>query len=541
MMTQDLRHSSGGVVCAGSILTAKAGAELLRAGGNAVDAAVGANLAAFCAEPVLTSPFGGGLAMVAGCEVPPVSLNFFARVPGLARVAKEDTKEFQGVNVRFGPANQTFHIGKGSVAIPLLLPGLLALHQRYGKMPLSQVVAPALELAKNGVTVTAELAGIFGILDPILRHTPETEALFAPKGHLLVAGDTFRANDLTHVLEAFAKADLVSILDTFQKNFSPPHGLVTEEDLRKLTPTEGTPVKVNLGEFDVYLAPPPVSGGLLVGFGLQLLESVEKTLWSDPVSRVRMMLAAMATTQAARTRVLDPLLHRPAESAQNELRAFLSPSSMKPWQEYFRDSLNGDRPILHQPSNELGSTTHISVLDNKGLACSITSSNGEGCGHLVPNTHAMANNFMGEEDLHPNGFHQMPAGTTLTSMMCPSIVTDAKGPLLALGTGGSNRIRTALLQVLGNHLFAGQTLEAAVTAPRIHYEGQLLYVEKTGTDGVPAHAGALACLDALPVEKLLFDTPNMFFGGVNAAARGNKGAGDARRGGQMVVVAKEEC
>ena len=120
---------NGGVVAAGSSLTAEAGAVLMRQGGNAVDAAVAANLAAFCAEPVLTSPFGGGLAMVAGKDIEPVSMNFFSRVPGRGNRHPKTDIDFQGIDVRFGPAIQTFHVGKGSCAVPLLLPGLLELHR----------------------------------------------------------------------------------------------------------------------------------------------------------------------------------------------------------------------------------------------------------------------------------------------------------------------------------------------------------------------------------------------------------------------------
>ena len=148
----------------------------------------------------------------------------------------------------------------------------------------------------------------------------------------------------------------------------------------------------------------------------------------------------------------------------------------------------------------------------------------------------MANNFMGEEDLHPQGFHMKPAGSMLTSMMCPTAVTDAQGPRLMLGTGGSNRIRTALLQVLGSHLFGEQSLVQAVSAPRVHYEGGMLYIESVGTDESPMDAKAFEALKNLPVENLIFDETNMFFGGVNAAARDFEGAGDKSRGGNIAIV-----
>lgn len=527
---------NGGVVAAGSSLTAEAGAEMLRQGGNAVDAAVAANLAAFCAEPVLTSPFGGGLAMVAGQDIEPVSMNFFSKVPGLGNPQSKADIDFQGIDVRFGPAIQTFHVGKGSCAIPLLLPGLLELHRLYGSIPLQEIIAPAVAYARDGIEISTELARIFQILDPILKLTPEAQELFAPNGKLLEQGELFRAPGLVNVLEQFAKGDVRPILETFQQTFAAPGGLVTKADFENIAPKITKPVHVHAGEFDIYLSPAPASGGLLVGFGLKLFEKMAPEVWKNPTDKAIAMVAAMATTQLAREEVLDPLLHECGSDSQTKLQNFLSETAMEKWRTVFHAALRSRTPIILPPENQLGSTTHISTIDIHGLGCSITSSNGEGSGHIVPGTSAMANNFMGEEDLHPQGFHMKPAGSMLTSMMCPTAVTDAQGPRLMLGTGGSNRIRTALLQVLGSHLFGEQSLVEAVSAPRVHYEGGMLYIESVGTDESPMDAKAFEALKNLPVENLIFDETNMFFGGVNAAARDFEGAGDKRRGGNIAIV-----
>ncbi|MEZ4270772.1 MAG: gamma-glutamyltransferase [Myxococcota bacterium] len=184
----------------------------------------------------------------------------------------------------------------------------------------------------------------------------------------------------------------------------------------------------------------------------------------------------------------------------------------------------------------LGSTTHISVLDNSAMACSITTSNGEGCGYVVPGTGAMANNFMGEEDLHPEGFHTQPAGKRLSSMMCPTVVCRDGQPVLVLGTGGSNRIRTAILQILVHHLLRHQPIEQVIAAPRLHFEGSRLYVERRGLNNTILPTSVLETLQRHNPETIIFDTPNMFFGGVHAVAAGGHGAGDARRGGAIRVV-----
>ncbi|UUY06300.1 gamma-glutamyltransferase family protein [Svornostia abyssi] len=131
----------------------------------------------------------------------------------------------------------------------------------------------------------------------------------------------------------------------------------------------------------------------------------------------------------------------------------------------------------------LGSTTHLSVVDRDGLACAVTCTNGEGAGVVVPGTGIHMNNIMGEEDLSPMGFHTAPAGRRMPSMMAPTVVArDGTGDVEAvLGSAGSNRIRSALLQTIVGIVDHGLDAQAAVDAPRAHYEGGVVYAEP----GVP--------------------------------------------------------
>ena len=137
----------------------------------------------------------------------------------------------------------------------------------------------------------------------------------------------------------------------------------------------------------------------------------------------------------------------------------------------------------------------------------------------------MLNNMLGEDDLHPAGFHAMPPGERVPSMMAPTIVLDATGsPCLALGSGGSKRIRSAILQVLVGVLDRGLDVAAAVEAPRIHWDGELLQVEP-GFDDDTIRALRAAVRDERWAER------NLYFGGVHAVVPGGDGAGDPRRGG----------
>ncbi|MEZ5841241.1 MAG: gamma-glutamyltransferase [Hyphomicrobiales bacterium] len=179
-------------------------------------------------------------------------------------------------------------------------------------------------------------------------------------------------------------------------------------------------------------------------------------------------------------------------------------------------------------------TTHVSVVDGAGNAAAVTVTNGEGNGALVAGAGYMLNNMLGEEDLNPGGFHRWQPGIRLASMMAPTIACDRDGGVLVLGSGGSNRIRTAVLQAIVARLQRGLDLETAITAPRLHLErGHLDFETLAGEEVATALAAAWPDHRAWP-------EPNMFFGGVHAAERTAAGAfaavGDPRRAGVGILV-----
>jgi gamma-glutamyltranspeptidase/glutathione hydrolase len=180
-------------------------------------------------------------------------------------------------------------------------------------------------------------------------------------------------------------------------------------------------------------------------------------------------------------------------------------------------------------SSRLGSTTHISVIDSDGMACAVTCTNGEGSGVVVPGTGLHINNVMGEEDLNPLGFHLHPAGRRMPSMMAPSVVLREGEVELVLGSAGSNRIRSALLQTIVGVVDRGLGAEQAVQAPRLHFEDGVVYAEPgIDLDGIDPE-----------LQAVRFGALNLFFGGVQAALRRDgavTGAGDPRRGGAAVLA-----
>jgi gamma-glutamyltranspeptidase/glutathione hydrolase len=245
--------------------------------------------------------------------------------------------------------------------------------------------------------------------------------------------------------------------------------------------------------------PPPSAGGILIAHALASLDQ-------DPARPdVKRIAAVMERTQAVRTPEFLEGLDDP-----RFVERFLA---------------------RRAPAPPLGSTTHIAVLDAAGWACSVTCSNGSCSGIVVPGTGVHLNNMLGEQDLNPLGFHRHPPGRRLPSMMAPTTVLRGAEPELVLGSAGSNRIRSAILQTIIRVVDEGLPASDAVEAPRIHYEDGVVYAEP-GVD-----TSAIESADQ-PIAR--FRDRNLFFGGVQAVARDSSGAltggGDPRRGGAAIVV-----
>jgi gamma-glutamyltranspeptidase/glutathione hydrolase len=178
-------------------------------------------------------------------------------------------------------------------------------------------------------------------------------------------------------------------------------------------------------------------------------------------------------------------------------------------------------------------TTHVSVADRSGNCAGMTCSNGEGAGYFAPGTGVMLNNMMGEDDLHPQGFHAGQPGERVFSMMSPSLLLQEGHVRLVLGSGGSKRIRTAVSQVLSQVVDFNRSLQQAVDAPRLYLDEDCLQLEP----GFAEEAVA-AVKNELPVN--LWPQKDVYFGGVHAVIPGVEGAGDPRRGGSVVTVYHNE-
>jgi gamma-glutamyltranspeptidase/glutathione hydrolase len=501
----------GGVVAAGHPLTAEAGAGVLREGGNAVDAAVASVLASFAVESPLTGFGAGGYMMVCGPGEQPTLIDFFVAAPGLDGVKRR--AELVPVPVHFDAETvQTFNVGPASCGVPGTAAGLVRALERFGSVPLQALVGPAVRLAREGAPVNAEQAYILEILAPIHGRLEETRELYAPGGRPLGVGDEFRFPELAEALERFGaegaepfyRGQLAETLSDFVVAHG---GSLGPGDLAAYEAIERRPIATAFRGTEVLTNPPPSSGGILIAYSLGLLERLGKS--SGP----EQLVAAMDAANRLRDLGFAEALYR--EGMEIDLL---------------------DPGVLDLAAADLlGSTTHISVLDELGMCASVTCSNGSGSGVLVPGTGVILNNMLGEEDLNPQGFHRILPGRRVPSMMAPTVVLRDGEIELALGSAGSNRIRSAILQTVVRAVEQGLGSAQAVDAPRLHFEGGVVQAEP-GID-----EAALARLEARDFAVARRPAINLFFGGVQAVARDREtgalsGGGDPRRGGAVAYA-----
>ena len=509
-----------GGVAAGHEKTVEAAAIILDAGGNAWDAALAAMAAACVVEPVLASLGGGGFMLAQAAENPanPVLYDFFAHTPKKPRPA--DEVDFYPVIADFGTAQQEFHVGAGSVAVPGMVAGMDAIHADLGTIPMATILEPAISLAKKETAISPFQSYLFGVVSGIYDQCPESLACFgSPGGGLAKSGDLLTNPDLAVTFEAlvqsgaryFYEGDIARKIEAFSRDHG---GHVSLEDLAEYEVVRRKPLSIEYGGATVLTNPAPSTGGVLIGFGLQLLDHVRAD--NHDVSELDLVRVMEATNHAR----LESGLTMLESGAYGTLRddAFLS---------RYRDD------ILAHPESFRG-TTHISVIDATGNAATVTLSNGEGCGRMLPGTGYMLNNMLGEEDINPRGFHNWPTDTRMCSMMAPSLIAHADGRLTALGSGGSNRIRTAILQVIRNLVDAEMGLASAIDAPRMHSENGKLAVEGFFPEAT------MAALSAQMGDLTVWPEKNMYFGGVHAVTHSKskkmEAVGDFRRGGAARVI-----
>ncbi|MGI5180658.1 gamma-glutamyltransferase [Dactylosporangium sp. CA-152071] len=446
-------------VAAGHPATTEVGLRILAAGGSAADAAVAAMLAGCAAESVLTGLAGGGFATYFDASTGEVTCLDFF-CSVPGLGSTTPAAPMVPIKISFGGVPQRYEIGASSVGVPGIPAGAGEIHRRWGRLPWQRIVAPAQNLARSGVLLPGAHARTLVSLAPAMLPGLGA-AVYAPDGRLLEGGELLHHPGLD---------------TTF--------GILAEEG----------PAAFYTGRIGAAMvAEVAAGGGVLSPLDLSSYRVMQAPVSSASFGPCR-VLARADLNETIRTIAALPPLFSPLDLAS---------------------------ALLAYGSQRLGDTTNISVVDSAGNACVITMTLGIGAGVWLPGLGVHLNSMLGEGELIRPG--TLP-GERMASCMCPAVVLDPAGALvMAIGSAGATRIRTAIIQTLTNVLVHGDDMTTAIRRPRFHpvsVDGSRLVHLEPGCD--PSH------FNGFKVQH--WDRLDHYFGGVSAVGLAGA-AGDPRRGG----------
>lgn len=492
-----------------------AGREVARAGGNAVDVAIAAALAAMSTEPGIVSLAGGAYVSVWPAGGEPVVIDGNVEMPGRGLPLDRFGGGVEEVVTDYG-GGVTLFAGHGSVATPGAVTACELAVEELGTLPWAAVVAPAQRAALAGYPVGAAAARYLSFTaHSLFGRDPEAlRVVTRPDGSPVEAGDVSTNPALADVLDLVAREG-ASVLTTGEvgramvADMERHGGLVTHLDLAEYSPLVRPPVRRSVGDWDLAMNPPPSVGGPMLAVMLGELGTRGDFSWADVLEIQRAVL---------RYRVDVHDLAHDLDVAGHELLLTVD-----------RHGLAG------LPTSS--STANISVVDADGTACAVTASSGYGAGITVPGTGILLNNALGEPELNRLGLHRLAPGIRLASNMAPTTGRTRDGRVLAIGSPGADRITTALMQVLAQGCLHGADLRHAIEAPRLHvrFAADGTATVEHETDAAIAQTVADAGLSGTDHGER-----QMYFGGVGAAYRREDGrleaAGDPRREAAVDVV-----
>jgi len=477
-------------VAASSQIAADAGAEIAAAGGNAVDAAIAANLVQLVTEPGIASVGAGAFIVIWPAGAPPVMVDGASEMPGRNAVAERLGGGGREVMLAYGGGTPTM-VGYGSVATPGAFAGFDLAARRYGGIPWNALVEPAYRCAKDGFPLPpasqqyldSTHTGIFGWNPAALR--PLQDA----RGAIRRAGKTIRLDDLADSLaaiaetgaDAFYRGDIARLI---ARDMDAHEGVLGLADLEAYRARIVPALDVALDDWHLATAPAPSVGGAALAAMLLLMRGFEHGGWSAQMAAH--LIDVQTRVMRFRRQRLDT-----SEDLGRDVAEMLDIAHSAP-------------AALAAPS-----TVHASAVDDDGLACAITSSAGYGSGVMPPGTGIWMNNSLGEVELNKRGFHALRPGTRIPSNMAPTVGRGSDGAVLSIGSPGADRITTAILQTVTNFVHLGMPLQEAVNSPRLHVEWPHADEPRVAYEpGMP--------VDDLDVPQRRFDGLDMFFGGVSA-------------------------
>ena len=485
------------MVASGHELASQAGVEVMRQGGNAVDAAVATGFALAVVLPEAGNLGGGGFMLLRLADGHAHFLDFREKAPAAA------TRDMY-LDAKGNVVPDASVVGYRAIAVPGSVAGLVYAEKKFGKLTLAQVMAPAIRLARQGFALSQRDAR--QLHDPSLAEFPESRRIFQRDGSYYQSGDVFKQPELARTLERIAAdpdsfyhgAVAQELADSIQKG----GGLITAKDLAAYEVKEREPVHGNYRGYEIIAAPPPSSAGIALIELLNILEGYELAKLGDgSADSVHLMAEAFRRAFFDRAELLgDP------DFASVPVAALIDKQYAAAWRESLDPhrataSANLRRPVqafekLDRVAavRESDDTTHYSVIDAAGNAVAVTTTLNDLFGSRVT---AAGLGFLLNDEMDdftskpgaPNMFgllqgeaNAIAPGKRPLSAMAPTIVLQDGRLFLVLGSRGGPRIISAVAQVLANVIDYKRNIQQAVDAPRFHHQWMpdVLRVEKNG-------------------------------------------------------------
>ncbi len=455
------------------------GVRILKKGGNAVDAAVAVGFALAVTYPYAGNIGGGGFMVIHLKNGENTTIDFREKAP-----IKAFRDMYLDKNGNYIPALSKE--GATSVGVPGSVAGLIYALKKYGTMELSEVIEPAIELAKNGWTVDKHSADSFAKALPLFSKYPSSFKIFSKNGKPFKEGDIFKQLDLAKTLElikekgreGFYKGVTAKLLI---KQIQKLGGIITQKDLDKYQPVERKPIVGNYRGYKIISMPPPSSGGIILVEMLNILENYkfEMSEWGSS-KYYHKLVEAMKYAYADRSVHLGDsdfypvpqkglLSKKYAKSIFKKITNKATPSSL----------IKAGNPKQYSESTE---TTHYSIVDNKGNAVSVTTTLNSAFGNkiVVDGAGFLLNNEMDDFSSKPgvpNQFgliggegNSIQPEKRMLSSMTPTIVLKNNKPYLIIGSPGGSTIITTVLQVILNCIDFKMDIQTAIDMPRIHHQ-----------------------------------------------------------------------
>ena len=470
----------GGVVVTNHPLGTAAGYEILAAGGNAIDGAVGALLTLCVVEPMMVGIAGGGLSHLRLAD------GTHAVMDGLAYAGAGTTPDIYEPVSDVPPRhmetkNRRSELGPSAVAVPGNLAAWCAMHERWGRLPFSDVIDPAIRVAERGFQVTHYLEGAIGEAAADLANDPVISALLLPDGVPCKAGSRLVQPEFAQSLRLIATEGAAALhggplgaaLAERIATGGDDAGWVTETDLADYRPRERTVIRSTYRDFEIVGPPPPASSGVHIAQMLNLIEPHDVTsLGFGTADGLHLMAEALRIGFEERRAASDDpdFIDVPVERLIS--KAFAAESQAR-----LRDA---ERPIGGAAGRESADTTHVTLADADGNVVSATHTiNGIfGARFMVPGTGIIPNNYMMNFDPHPGRALSVAPGKRVPTSMAPMMILERGRLKWALGLPGGLRIFPSAFQAIVNLIDHGMTLQQAVEAPRIFTEGHDLEIER---------------------------------------------------------------